>query len=32
VADLQELITRRNEFAAGDIGLEDAAVGSHGLD
>ncbi|WP_254678561.1 HAD family phosphatase [Arthrobacter sp. 24S4-2] len=32
VADLQELVTRGNEFPAGDIGLEDAAVGSHGLD
>jgi beta-phosphoglucomutase-like phosphatase (HAD superfamily) len=32
VADLQELVVRRNEFPAGEIGLEDAAVRSHGLD
>jgi HAD superfamily hydrolase (TIGR01509 family) len=32
VADLQELVFRRNEFPAGEIGLEDAAVRSHGLD
>jgi len=32
VADLQELVVRRNEFPAGEIGLEDAAVRRHGLD
>lgn len=31
VADLQELVVRRNEFPAGEIGLEDA-LRSHGLD
>ena len=32
VADLQELVVRRNEFPAGDFGLEEAAVRSHSLD
>ena len=32
VADLQELVARRNEFPAGDLGLEEAAVRSHSLD
>lgn len=32
VADLQQLVDRRNEFPAGEIGLEDALVRSHGLD
>lgn len=32
VADLQELVVRRNEFPAGEIGLEDAALRGHGLD
>ncbi|MBP1231468.1 HAD superfamily hydrolase (TIGR01509 family) [Arthrobacter sp. PvP102] len=32
VADLQQLVARRSEFAVGDIGLEDAAFRSHGLD
>lgn len=31
VADLQELVVRRNEFPSGEIGLEDALRG-HGLD
>lgn len=32
VADLQELVARRSEFLEWEIGLEDAAVGSHSLD
>lgn len=32
VADLQELVVRRNEFSAEDLGLEDAVIRSHGLD
>ena len=32
VADLNELVARRNEFPAGDVGLEEASVRSHGLD
>ncbi|MGZ2393366.1 MULTISPECIES: HAD family hydrolase [Micrococcaceae] len=32
VADLEQLVARRNEFAAADIGLENAAFRSHGLD
>lgn len=32
VSDLQQLVARRGDFPAGDIGLEDAAVRSHGLD
>ncbi len=32
VADLHELVVRRNESPAGDFGLEEAAVRSHSLD